>query len=43
MSSGLSAIRLRRLHDVMAGQVGFPTLSKPYLDFWTGAYQAIDD
>jgi len=100
MSSGLSARRLRRLHDVMAGHVtarcssrrtagdrrrrghaprrplrdarpyfwdggygtswtsdptedligilmtqrmGFLTLSKPYLDFWTGAYQAIDD
>jgi CubicO group peptidase (beta-lactamase class C family) len=102
MSSGLSARRLRRLHDVMAGHVehgevffethgwgfgvavvthrddlsatpgryfwdggygtswasdptedligilmtgrmGFPTLSKRYLDFWTGAYQAIDD
>jgi hypothetical protein len=27
----------------MTQRMGFPTLSKPYLDFWTGAYQAIDD
>jgi CubicO group peptidase (beta-lactamase class C family) len=28
---------------LMTQRMGFPTLSKPYLDFWTGAYQAIDD
>jgi hypothetical protein len=36
------------MHDVMAGHVmtqrlGFPLFSKVYLDFWTSAYQAIDD
>jgi CubicO group peptidase (beta-lactamase class C family) len=28
---------------LMTQRMGFPTLSKPYRDFWTGAYQAIDD
>jgi len=43
------------MHDVMAGHVEdmvailmtqraqFPTSSGVYLDFWTSAYQAIDD
>ena len=28
---------------LMTQCAGFPTTSRAYLDFWTGAYQAIDD
>lgn len=46
---GLSPARLARMRDVMAGHIergavpGFPPFNPVYLDFWTSAYQAIDD
>jgi hypothetical protein len=50
-TEALSKARLRRMHEVMAGYVerdqvpGIVTLvsRRFYLDFWTSAYQAIDD
>lgn len=42
---GFSKARLGRMHDVMAGHVERGEMPGPsvFLDFWTSAYQAIDD
>lgn len=42
-SGGLSRARLGRMHDVMARHVDSPEPPGPFRDFWTSAYQAIDD